>query len=209
MDQITAYAGNLDALVNADTAAQVKTSVDAALGSAQNIATTVAKVAAAQGAAVDVPSFATPVGSAVTWLVGQYIVRVKLNGLKAATGAAKKPVDDAAALFQTSATFASDPQRRALANAVTEKIDAFRSSNTPQNFDAYIAAITTYDKFLLAKPSDVFLRLRESHDALADHLKNNDVSLGAVMAKMQAFAAEAQQLSQIVKSLAALAAEKK
>jgi hypothetical protein len=209
MDQISTYAKNLDALVNADTAAQVKSSVDAALGSAQNIAATVAKAAGAPGGSGNVPQFATPVGSAVTWAVGQYIVRVKLNGLRTATSAAQKPIADAATLFQTAADFASDPQRRALANAVTEKIDAFRSSNSPQNFDAYIAAITTYDKFLVAKPSGVFLTLREAHDALANHLNNEEVSLGTVLAKMQSFAAEAKQLSDIVKALAALANEKK
>ena len=77
------YAQNLAAIVADDSAAQAQASVTATLGSVQTLANTVA--ALDKKGTTSVPAFATPVGSAVNWVLGEYVNQVKLNALRTAT----------------------------------------------------------------------------------------------------------------------------
>src|SRR5262245_39700341 len=70
MSEIDSYAANLKALLEADTAEKAQAQVNAALGSIQQLATTVASINAGGGTPADIPSFATPAGEAVNWVVG-------------------------------------------------------------------------------------------------------------------------------------------
>jgi hypothetical protein len=58
---------------------------------------------------------------------------------------------------------------------------------------------------LEAKPSDVFAAMNAAHRALTDELQGKDVTLAQAFAKIEAFAAEAEQLALIVKSFASAA----
>ena len=87
MGDIRAYAQNLAALVADDSAAKATTSVNATLGSVEKLANTLAEADGKPKGSV--PSFATPVGAAVNWAVGEYAERVKLAGLRQATNAAR------------------------------------------------------------------------------------------------------------------------
>src|SRR5262249_22028736 len=83
MQLVNAYAKSLGDVVAADTAEAVAANVNATLGSAQDLAKTVDKFGEKPGAkkvsSSTVPEFATPVGEAVNWIVGNYVESVKFQ----------------------------------------------------------------------------------------------------------------------------------
>lgn len=208
MAEINDYAEELRALVDADTAAQVEGHVNGALGSVQELAATVSTIRNGTDATNDaIPEFATPTGKAINWLVGQYVARVKLRGLRQATNAAKSTVADAAALCSTIAKFAADPAKARAADQVTTHINALRDERTERNFDEALAAARQYDALLSAQASDVFTRMADAHNALADGLNDKNVSLPEAIAKINRFANEARTLAGIVQELRSIGQE--
>lgn len=209
MGQISAYAGNLKTLLEADTASQAAGHVNAALGSVQNLAETVAKASAEPGATpVAVPAFATPTGAAVNWAVGQYVETVKHKGLQRATEAAKPVVRAAADLFAQTATVVADVPRATLAEEVSLANDAYQDDHRNKaSLTKLVQTAAKYDALLTANPPLVFQRLGDAHDALADALQGGDVTLSAAIGKIDAFAAEAQNLAKILKDLRAIVPE--
>jgi hypothetical protein len=200
MGEIRAYAQNLAALVADNSAAEAASHVNAALGSVQSLANTV------DGEGVTkVPSFATPAGTGVNWLIGQYANYVKVHGLRTATREAKPVVERAAAIFETAAVFGSDLQREALTDAFQDKIDDYQDNREDSGrLNAAVGAAKMYDDFLVSKPGETFKKMGEAHTALADALQNPDLSLPQAISKIEDFAAQAEQLNKIVTDLAAL-----
>lgn len=208
MRAIRTYADGLSAIVNADTAEKVTTHVNATLGSVENLAATVAKLGGPDTtSSIDLSEYTTPVGQAVNWLVGQYVAKVQLDGLKRATKDAKFVIADAANLFGLVTEVASDVPKLALANEVSKRLDTFRASPSDNSLEKLIESAAKYDRLLLAKPPTIFARLSAAHDALADKLQNDELSLAIVMAKIEAFATEAETLAEILKDLAAVGEE--
>ncbi len=199
MAGIRAYADNLTRIVTADTAAAASANVNATIGSVQNLATIIAAQLGEPGAAV--PDVAAPVGAAANWLLGQYVESVKLDGLRHATATAQPVVAEAADLFEQAGDVSAVLPKALLAADVQRQLDVYRQTSSEANLDRLIATADAYDAFLVAKPSQVFARLREAHDALADSLNNEDLSLAAAMAKIEVFAAEAGAFAKIMKDL--------
>jgi hypothetical protein len=207
MGDITAYAQNLAALVADDSAAKAATDVNATLGSIEKLANTLAEADGKPKGSV--PSFATPVGAAVNWAVGEYAERVKLAGLRQATAAADPVIQRAGGVFAKEAIFGSLPQRNELAAAFSQKFDAFRLNRADQSkLDEAAAAAQRYDQLLLAQPDSTFTAMRQAHAALTDALNKSDISWSEAFAKVQEFAAKAQQLVKIAQDLAALGQKK-
>ena len=208
MGEINNYAGNLQALLRADTAEKAAADVNAALGSIQNLATTASNLQSGGNAEpADVPEFATPTGAAVNWVIGQYVETVKFKGLQHATEAAKPVIREAASLFQDVATFASDVPKAEMESQVDEARKAMRANPTQENIDAYAQVAGTYDSLLISSPPNLFEKMAKAHDALADSLQGEEVSLATASARIEAFAAEAEQLVKILKDLRALTEE--
>jgi hypothetical protein len=206
MSQISAYASNLQALLRAETAQKASADVNAALGSIQNLATTVSNLQASpNGEPANVPQFATPTGAAVNWVLGKYIETVKFKGLQHATEAAKPVIRDAAGLFHDVATFASDTPKIEMENQVDAARKALRADPSQANIEAYTRVAGTFDKLLISSPQDLFDKMAKAHDALADSLQGEEVSLATANARIEAFAEEAEQLAKILKDLRALA----
>lgn len=206
MTQMNLYAANLKALVEADTAREVETDVNAALASTQNLAQILADLQG--GSSQPVPQFATPVGAAVNWLVGQYVEHVKFAGLQRATAAAKPVVREAGSLFATTAGFVSDVARADLAEDVSRAVDAFRAAGNKANLAALTQSAARYDALLNATPPQLFQRMVAAHDALADSLQGENVTLVAAIARIEAFSVEAKKLVKILKDIEAVAAAK-
>ena len=207
MSEVDAYAANLKALIEADTAEQVATQVNAALGSIQNLAETVAKANPGAGAPASVPQFATPVGAAVNWVVGQYVESVKFRGLQRATEAAKPVVRNAANIFTITSDFISDAPRTDLAEEVRVAADAFRNAGDESSLKRYVQAAAKYDALLTSTPPNLFKSMGDAHDALAESLQGGGLTLGTAIARIEAFAAEAEKLAKILQDLRAIAAE--
>jgi hypothetical protein len=218
MASITTYADNLVTLVGADTATKVTTNVNSTLGSIGSLASTVETVGAAQAKQanqpkpekqpVDLSAFKTPVGDAASWIVGQYVASVKLEGLKRATTAAQPVIAKATNLLQFAAKQAAIEPRATMAEDVTQRFNAFESSRTQQNLQQLIQSANQLNQFLEAKPSDVFAKMNDAHKALTDQLQGKNVTLPEAIAKIETFAAEAESLSRIAKSFVAAASKK-
>lgn len=198
-----AYAQNLAALVADDSAAKAEAHVNAALGSVERLATTV-NTLDAKGTKT-IPSFATPVGAAVNWVLGQYAEKVKLAGLRSATAEADPVIARVAALFAQSATFGSKLQREGLTRRIQARIDAFQvDRGNEAALTAAVDAAKTYDNFLQSQPGETFQSMAASHAALTAALNNPDASWPQVIARIQGFAADAKRLAKVVQDLAPL-----
>lgn len=202
MRSITNYADNLVALVSADTAAAVTTNVNATLGSIESLAETVEK-AGGNPQQVNLSAYSTPVGEAASWLVGQYVAKVKLDGLRRATAEAQPVIAEAATVFETASEEAAVAPKATLAQAVEERLTAFDSSRSQQNLDQLIGSADQLNQLLEAKPSDVFAQMNAAHEALTKQLQGQDVTLAQAIARIEIFAAEAERLVQIARSFAA------
>jgi hypothetical protein len=207
MRDVRLYAQGLSALAADDSAAKAEQHVNAALGSIQNLANTVAKIEG--NPAGTVPSFATPVGAAVNWLVGQYAEQVKLHGLRKATAEADPIIQRTAALLGSAALFGSDPPRVRLLRGFREKMDAFQpGARNEAKLSAAVDSAKTYDAFLRSQSGETFQKMGEAHSALTQALNNTRFSWSEVIARAQAFAAEAERLAKVVQGLAGLAEKK-
>jgi len=202
MGAISAYAGNLQALVSADTAAAVTANVNATLGSVESLAQTV-EAAGGTKPPVDLSAYATPVGDAVSWLAGQYVARVKVDGLRRATSEAQPVIAAASEVFQKAAETAALVPKASMSEDVSSKLTAFETSPSAANLNALVQSAGQFNQFLEAKPADVFGRMNAAHEALTRQLQGQDVSLAEVVARIEAFAAEAQRLADVAKAFAA------
>ena len=203
MRAVTVYAKGLGSIVEADTAEKVASSVNATLGSVENLAKTVDKVGGTS-TAESVADYKTSAGKAVNWLVGQYVAKVQLDGLRRATKDAQPVIADAAKLFEAAAAVAEDIPKLDMVNDVESSIDEFDQIRSKDRLSTLLVQSGNYDRYLLAKPSNVFAALRSAHDALANKLNNDDLSLVEAIAKIEVFAAEAKTLLEIVKEIRAV-----
>ncbi len=201
MGSIRTYADGLTEIVNADTAEQVATHVNATLGSVENLASTVEKLGGT-GAASGVAEYKTSIGRAVNWVVGQYVAKVQVDGLRRATEHAQLVIARAGEIFEGTAALAVEIPKGDLVNKVDEAEETFNENRTESNLDNLVASATDYDRYLLAKPPAVFAGLKEAHDALANKLRDDELSLADVMAKIETFTAEAKTMLAIVREFA-------
>lgn len=199
MTGIRAYADNLTRIVTADTAKAASANVNATIGSVQNLAAIVAAQLGEPGIAL--PDIAAPASAAANWLLGQYVESVKLDGLRHATATAQPVVAEAAGLFEQAGDVAAVVPKTLLVADVQRRLDVYRQTGSEADLDRLIAAADAYDSFLVAKPRQVFASLREAHDALAESLNNEDLTLAQAMAKIEVFAAEAGAFAKIMKDL--------
>ena len=210
MGDVNTYAQNLAALVADDSAEKAKADVNAALGSVQTLANTVAKADGKGNEKETIPSFATPVGSAVNWLIGQYANYVKLEGLKAATKEARPVIERAATILKQAAIVGSDLQRVQLTDSFRDKIAAYQDNrNSETSLNAAVDAAKLYDGFLRSPVGETFEQMGKAHSALADALQDSNLSWPQVNAQVQSFAAQAEELAKIVQNLAALGTKNK
>ena len=204
MDGIVLYAQGLSDLMADKSAEDAQVHVNAALGSAEALAGTV--VALKGGDPANLPSFAAEVGAGVNWLAEQYVNRVKLNGLKHATKHADPVIQDATGLFATAAAIAAEFEGISLTEEFRTKMVDYqneRSSGTKR--DRAVTAAVKLDTFLRAKPSQTFAKLGEAHAALTASLNDPEVSVVRMLAKIEAFVAEAEKFKKIVEDLISVA----
>jgi hypothetical protein len=203
MGSITAYADNLVALVSADTGAAVATNVNATIGTVENLADTVEKAGGAKPT-VDLSAYATPAGEAVAWIVGQYVASVKLDGLRRATSDAQPVIAAATGVFEKAADEAAQVPRATMSVDVNQQLTAFQTNRSQGNLEKLIQSAGQFNAFLEARPADVFSKMNAAHEALTEQLQGN-ASLAEAIARIEAFASEAQRLAEIAKAFAAAA----
>lgn len=205
----TAYAKSLAEIVNADTAAQVTTQVNRALGSVENLAATVDGIKDTEFTK-SVTAYKAPGAKLASWIAGQYVAAVQVEGLRKATATADPVIREAAGIFEEAAEIArpffnAQPQKEFETALQKLEKDEQRTGSAAleSNVDALVAKAKAYDRVLLAKPSSVYARLSEAHAALTSDLAGDDVSLATAAARIEAFATEVKTLVSIIHELKA------
>ena len=157
------YANNLSAIVEADTAAQVETSVNETIGSLGRIEATVNKIGGkSENAAGKIKEYVTPFGLLINWIVGQYVAEVKIDALQHATKDAKDIVKKATMILQDTEKEAKVVRNRPWAKEASIRNDDYKKDKSEQNLKALLRAAKEYDKFLQARSSNIFARFREA-----------------------------------------------
>jgi hypothetical protein len=200
MREIRTYADGLQAIVAADTKAQVEQSVDSVNGNLLNLAKIIGADAQSFG------NFATPAGDAAQWLLGIYIDSVKLAALRAATGNADPLISLAVPFFDAAMREARNVTNASLAEAVSVRNDAFRQSRSDAALESLLQAAQAYDVALTASPESIFRQLSQSHSDLTRALNDDDVTWDRVFAGLESLKADADRLAGIVTALLAAAA---
>lgn len=166
---LKSYVGNLKAIVDADTAGKISTHTNSALASLTKLEAEIAKVKGDAPKKGLIAAYAEPAGNLFVWAVEQYVERVKVRALAAATRRAHPAimgldnltagVGDSAALLEFSGA------HKTFIVAKTEyqgKEDA--GTLSVHSIGAYINAAAAYDQALkasAAKPLAAFTRAHE------------------------------------------------
>lgn len=201
MRGITAYTRGLNDIVTADTAAQVAASVNSTLGSIENLAKTINSL---EGSSISasVSAYRTPAGKALNWMLGQYIAKLQIDGLRQATSSAQPVISRAATIFEAAAENAEVLPLQRLVKQFDAAWEKYEATPNEANLRAAIAKASAYDSVLRSRPSSVFSALGPAHAALTRSLRDDGGSVIEVIAKIEAFAAQAQSVVAIVRELA-------
>jgi len=204
MRGITAYSEGLAAIVNADTAQKVASSVNSALGSIESLAGSVAKISGSTQSS-SIAAYKTPTGKAINWIMGQYIARIQLDGLRQATESANPVIKAAVDIFTESASLANVI---ALNERVQEFDDAWVEYDNMENepgpqkaaaADKAVAMAAGYDQLLNSGATTVYAAMGDAHDALTKNLNDESKTVVEVVASIEAFSAQAAAVAEIVK----------
>ena len=192
---LDAYAQALKAITEADTAANVKASVDKVNGSIENIAKAVDKE--------NVTAFATfskPVSALVGWGFGEYIAIVKEHAVRDAATKADPWVKEAAKAFGAFAQSAAALGRNKEFENFLQRKRAYESEKTEAALQAWLEAAASLDRISTAPDSKVMNDLAEAHAALVRSF-DDPASLREAFARFQSVRDQANALADILKSL--------
>lgn len=201
LDATQEYAANLNAVQQANTIAEVNSSID----SIQASLTQLAKATAASGGQppaipADLPQAA---GQAVKWVFGQYIESVKFRALRDATAAAREPLSQAQMVVTEIAKSAKTTLAHPLRAAAQDSFERM-DSNSESSIRAMLAAQDVYDDFLTAPLSSMFDNLVGAHEDLAIALEEGShLSVRRALDKMDEIEKQALMLEKIAKDLRA------
>lgn len=196
MRGITLYTQDLNAIVTADTSAKVAASVNAAMGSIEALSTTINKQS---GATLTV--YKDPISKAVNWMFGQRIAKLQIDGLRRATSRADPVIARAAMVFESSADQAEVFAHDELVAQFDLALKKNKDSPSDANLTALVARASAYDVVLKSRPSLVFAKLAPVHNALTRSLQGEGESVVDLIARIDAFAAQAQTVVEIVREL--------
>jgi hypothetical protein len=114
-------------------------------------------------------------------------------------------IAEATRVFEIASEQAAVVPRATLAQDVRQRLNAFDASRSQANLEQLIQSADQLNQLLEAKPSDVFAEMNRAHEALTSELQGKDVTLAQAIARIEIFAAEAERLVKIARSLAAAA----
>ena len=196
LDGVGQYAGNLQAIVNATTAADVSASIAAVGGSVKSLADLAGQRAA------EVSAIAQPAANLAAFVAGEVVNQAQIAALRDGTRVADPVIQATAKLMAGAARTAGDEIEPDLLEAVTAALDAYRAAPTDRGkLDDARRAAAAYETARAALVEDVFGDMARAHAALRDHLAGKDVSLADAAAALQTFGTKAQQLADLVDAL--------
>ncbi|MFY0675654.1 MAG: hypothetical protein JXR18_00055 [Neptuniibacter sp.] len=182
------YTEGLKEIVDADSAASIIFSTNAALASASKIELEIAKAKGQNSSASTIEAYSSPLSNSFSWVISQYIDREKVKALAAATKQAQPIIEGLANYYDTAASAAASLKAsEALDNFLKaqSRFDDARIKNS-QEINQYLAAVRSYDTALKAGSSEPMKIFLKAHTALNQALNSSeDVSLADAIAAIK------------------------
>lgn len=181
------YAVALNRIADADTRGQVESATGRVADALADLGETGARVAQALGLdpspAQPALQLTRPLGSAVAYVGGAYVERLKLQALRRATEAAEGdlsapdqgPLAAATRIFAEALEQVAEARRAVFANAVTEAQASYETDPSAASLDRLIVAAQAYDALLRQDPGAVPRALRAAHLELARALQGPEL----------------------------------
>jgi len=205
LNGLKSYVSSLKAIVDADTAGAVTTSVNEALSNAAKIEAEVAKAKDPNAKSPEIiRGYSEPLIASVKWLVSQYVDRVKHKALAAATKRAQPVIESLSDYHQTTSNAAATLKAAAALKAFTKAQAAYDDANTKNAgvINTYMKATATYDTALKGRIAHPFKKFLEAHTKLNDSLNGNgEATLADAIASIKEFKKRAQEFKQIIDDL--------
>jgi hypothetical protein len=207
MTGLVLYAGHLEAITKAETAAQIKSAVDGAKANVTELAKAVDALNAQLGRKTalepQLASIAGPIANILTFALTKYAEHIKLDALRDATARMDVAFPDIVELFATIAE-RNNRTRRSHAFAVFQRARAeFGANPSKQSLQDLQEAAAALDVTLAAKPAEVFYKLSKLHNELTNALNSPEPNFETVFAIVQQILNEASQLAADAKALEA------
>lgn len=195
---IVDYSIGLQSIVSADTAGEVQIAVTATLGNLERISST-----ALAGKTL---SDFTPATNALNWVIGQYVNKLKADGLARSISAADPAIQDAVAVLNNFAEVASTSSSIKMANVISAKQSAYNDGRgNPGNENNAISlfdAVNSYSKFLEANTDGSFSKLGTAHSALLKSIEGDDRSFVEYVNALNGFLIQAKNVQDMAKAIA-------
>jgi len=210
---LRAYAANLKAIVDEETADAVTTSTNKALGSLKNIEKAVAEAKGDPPAESVIDAYSQPVASLVNWAVGTYVDVVKYHALAKATRDADPVIRKLADYHQTLAdaftSYESAIAREAFVNAQTAFDKAsIDGSLTQAKVNTYVQAAAAYDVVLRASAADPLGAFLAAHTKLKQQLnREGKITLDDAFASIEDLKQRAETFKEIMDAFGKAAEE--
>ncbi|WP_299194752.1 hypothetical protein [uncultured Amphritea sp.] len=205
------YTEGLKAIVDADTAASIISSANAALASASKIELEIAKANGRSSAASTIEAYSSPLSNSFSWLISQYIDRGKVKALAVATKRAQPAIESLANYYDIAASVsASLKASEALDNFLkAQSIFDDSSVKNNQEINQYLAAASSYDTVLKAGSSEPMKKFLIAHTALNNALNGSEnVSLADAIAAIKEFKKHSEDFKGLVEAFIQVAKEK-
>jgi hypothetical protein len=196
--EILRYSQLLGEIANADQEAEVEGAIASANAS-------IAKIAAAFKRPV--PAAVSPAGELVNWLVGQYMDYLKLQALRDATTAAEQAFPETEAFLVALSAALDEPTDVDHTLAFNDARTRFRNDPSAANLAQWNLAAAQLDLALRLDADDVFIKMRESHRALAQALAQPDLDFESAIRLIREYQDSAEELLDILDRLKTAVAE--
>ncbi len=192
---LVAYAGNLQAIMNADTAAKVGTSLSSTGNSLVSLNGTLRRLNKSTAADPNPAALIQPAVGIFSSIATAAIEAMQVAALRQATTEADPIIRAAGEAATQAAKGANDSSHTTLFNQARAALDAHRAQpRDAKRLDRAIQAAAGLDTQLRAGNSQVFANMAEAHTKLALALKGDSVSMAEVIAAIDLFAARAETL---------------
>lgn len=204
LNGVKTYVERLKAITDADTASKVVTSANEALGSIQNLTSTIANETGNKTPLETVAAFQEPAVGVVEWSITRYVEYVKFKALAKSTRRAHPVIEVLSTWYETAARAVAATE---LADAHSEFLEAqedYDKLNKPTSaqIETYVKAAMNFDAVLKAVAARPLEKFTIAHKNLMLALNGeNGVSLADATAAIERLSNEAKILKKIIKRL--------
>lgn len=207
---IVDYATGLQSIQTADTATEVQNAVTATLGNLERIGST-----AIVGRSL---SDFTPVTNLLNWFVGQYVNKLKKDGLEKSIKAADPAIQDAVCELNKFAEVSGQSAMVKMANDVRTKQDAYNAEFSAANAQALFDSVNIYNNYIAETTKNpkgnsakrcsgthatntTFTSLGKAHAALLKAVEGGDKSFVEYVNALNGFLIQAKNVQDLAKAI--------